>query len=281
MNCSTPRHVASPGKAATKDCRVCDRERVAIQTPPAEAAYLTSVVHRLHTVLGDVLIAVYPTGSLALDGYVPGRSDLDLIVVVETPPPAPVLHAVAARLDHTELPCPATGLELVLYSRQAVNDGGIEAAYALDLNTGRYLPPKVSLDPAGGPGFWYPIDRSITYQSDLALTGPSPRTLLGPARFEALLPVVVESVRAHAAAIVEHGDNAVLNGCRAMRFGAERRWYAKPAAARWALDAAPAFRGLIESALASHAAGRSTRRPLPAAEVTAFLEYVLHRLLGT
>jgi hypothetical protein len=266
---------------------------VTIQTPPAEAAYLASVVHRLRTVLGDALIAVYPTGSLALAGYVPGRSDLDLIAVVERPPPATVLRTVAARLDHGELPCPATGLELVVYPRKAVDNGGVEAGYALDLNTGRELPAKVSLDPADGPGFWYSIDRAITYQSDLALAGPSPRTVLGHARFEVLLPVVIESVRAHAAKVTEHsvtehgvsqhsgehGDNAVLNGCRAMRFGAERRWYAKPAAGRWAVAVAPAFGGLIESALASHAAGRSTDRTLPAAEVTAFLEYVVSRLL--
>jgi hypothetical protein len=267
---------------------------VTIQTPPAEAAYLTSVVDRLRAVLGDALIAVYPTGSLALDGYVPGRSDLDLIAVVEGQPPAPVLRTVAGRLAHEELPCPATGLELVVYTRHAVADGGVEAGYALDLNTGRELPPKVSLDPDEGLSFWYPIDRSITYQSDLALTGASPRTLLTPARFEVLLPVVVESVRAHAGvvapdavtpdavtpdAVTPDDDNAVLNGCRAMRFGAERRWYAKPSAARWALDAAPTFSGLIESALASHAAGRSARHALPAAEVTAFLEYVLTRLL--
>lgn len=249
-----------------------------IHIPPAESAYLTSVINQLRDVLGDDLIAVYPTGSLALDGYVPGRSDIDLITVVEGNASAPVLRAVAARLSHEALPCPSTGLELVLYSRQAVACGGVEAGYALDLNTGRELPPKVSLDPTDGPGFWYPIDRSITYQSNVALAGAPPQEVLTPARFETLLPVVVESVRAHAENSEGDSDNAVLNGCRAMRFGAERRWYAKPAAARWARDAAPAFRELIDAALASHAAGRSNRRPLPAADVAAFLEYVLSRL---
>jgi hypothetical protein len=251
---------------------------VTLRTPPAEAAYLTSVVDRLRALLGDELVAVYPTGSLALDGYVPGRSDIDLIAGVEGQPPPAVLRAVAAGLDHDELPCPAAGLEFVLYARAAVDSGGVGAGYALDLNTGRELPAKINLDPTHGPGFWYPIDRSISYQCDVALTGPSPRTLLRPAPFDVLLPVVVESVRAHAAAVVEHGDNAVLNGCRAMRFGAERRWHAKPAAARWALDTAPAFHDLIESALVSHAAGRTARRTLPTAEVTAFLGHVVDRL---
>ncbi|MGC9667835.1 aminoglycoside adenylyltransferase domain-containing protein [Planosporangium sp. 12N6] len=250
-----------------------------IRTPPAEAAYLTSVVDRLRAVLGGELVAVYPTGSLALDGYVPGRSDLDLIAVVDRPLPASALRTVASRLSHDELPCPAAGLEFVLYTRQAVGDGGVDAGYSLDLNTGRDLPPKMSLDPAEGPAFWYPIDRSITYQSDTALTGPAPRTVVRAAPFETLLPVVVESVLAHAAAVAEHGDNAVLNGCRALRFGAERRWYAKPAAARWTLDAAPPFRDLVESAIASHAAGRNGHPALPAADVTAFLGYVVERLV--
>ncbi|GAA1822354.1 hypothetical protein GCM10009835_48870 [Planosporangium flavigriseum] len=236
----------------------------------------------MRAVLGDALIAVYPTGSLALAGYVPGRSDLDLIAVVAEQTTASALRTVAARLAHEELPCPATGLELVVYRKQTVMDGGVEAGYALDFNTGRELPAKVSLDPAEGPSFWYPIDRSITYQSDLALDGASPRSLLTPARFDVLLPVVIESVRAHGDAIGEHGDNSVLNGCRALRFGVERRWYAKPAAGRWTRNAAPEFGPLIDAALASHAAGRPARQSasqaLSAAEVTAFLEYVLERL---
>ena len=52
---------------------------------------------------------------------------------------------------------------------------------------------------------------------------------------------MVESMRTHAAELGEHGDNAVLNACRALRFGAERRWYPKPAAARWARPAVPQF----------------------------------------
>jgi hypothetical protein len=249
-----------------------------VRVPEAEAEYVATVVHRLRAVLAEELVGVYPTGSLALDRYTPGRSDIDLIAVVEHTPPPDVLRTIGARLSHAALPCPATGLEFVLCSRQAISAGGVGAGYALDLNTGRELPPKVSLDPRDGPTFWYAIDRSITYQSGTALTGPPPRALLPPVPFDVLMPVVIESLHAHLTAILEHGDNAVLNGCRALRFGAERRWYAKPAAARWAMRSAPAFDDLIASAIASHAAGRATRRALPTEDVTAFLDHVLCRL---
>ncbi|MFD1320182.1 aminoglycoside adenylyltransferase domain-containing protein [Micromonospora sonneratiae] len=249
-----------------------------IRVPPAEAAYVDSVVRRLRAMLGEELIGVYPTGSLALDGYTPGRSDIDLIAVVDRTPPPETLTEIASRLAHDRLPCPATGLEFVLYPSGTARAGRVDAGYVLDLNTGRELPSKVSLDPSDGPGFWYAIDRSITCQSGTALTGPDPRTVLRPVPFDALLPVVVESIEAHLAATAEHGDNSVLNGCRALRFAAQRRWHAKPDAARWARSAAPAHAGLIDAAIASHAAGRAAGRAVPAAEVAAFLGYVLSRL---
>jgi hypothetical protein len=252
---------------------------MAIRMPPAVTAYLAAVVDRLRSVLADTLIAVYPTGSLALDGYVPGRSDIDVMAVVERTPARPVLRTIAARLSQRELPCPATGLEFVLYPRAAVTSG-VEAGYALDLNTGPELPPKIGLDPAGEPRFWYVIDRAICYQSDRTLFGPPPHAVLRPVPFGTLLPVVIESVRAHADTFAEHGDNAVLNACRALRFGAQRRWYAKPVAANWALDAVPDHRDLIETAMASHRAGRANRPPVPAAAAGAFLGYVVRRLSG-
>jgi Domain of unknown function (DUF4111) len=250
----------------------------AVAVPSAEAGYLRAVVGRLAAVLGDGLVGVYPTGSVALSAYTPGRSDLDIMAVVAQPPPAPLLREVARRLSHDVLPCPATGLEFVLYPRDVVATASGQAGYLLDLNTGRELKAKASTDPAGEPRFWYVIDRAITAQSGLSLAGtPVPDLFTAPA-FETLRAVVVESMRTHAAQLGEHGDNAVLNACRALRFGAQRRWYPKPVAALWAGAAVPQFSDLIESAMASYAAGRAARRQLPAGQVSAFLDYVLRQL---
>jgi hypothetical protein len=201
--------------------------------------------------------------------------------VTTAPPARQVLRELAARLDHDELPCPAAGLEFVLYPEETVRAGTVVAGYALDLNTGRELTPKASTEPGGGPAFWYAIDRSVTYQCGTALFGPPPRTLLRLVPFETLLPVVIESLETHRAELGEHGDNSVLNGCRALRFAAEQRWYAKPAAARWAREAAPAYAELITSAIASHAAGRAAGQALPMAGVAAFLDHVLDQLRAT
>ncbi|HEY0698941.1 MAG TPA: aminoglycoside adenylyltransferase domain-containing protein [Micromonospora sp.] len=259
-----------------------DRARAAgaLRVPAAEADYLRAVLHRLRDLLGDDLLAVYPTGSLALAAYTPGRSDIDLMAVVADDPGPAVLRAVAARLAHSERPCPAAGLEFVLDPRSTAVAGHTDAGYLLDLNTGRDLPAKASLGPGDEPGFWYPIDRAVTWQADVTLAGPSPRGLLRPVPFAELLPVVAESVRVHRATATDPGnrDNAVLNAARAWCFAVRRQWYAKPAAARWAADAAPEHADLLDAAAASHAAGRRSLRVLPADPVTAFLDHVSAQL---
>ncbi|MGX7672692.1 aminoglycoside adenylyltransferase domain-containing protein [Plantactinospora sp. DSM 117369] len=246
--------------------------------PSDVSAYLARVLDRLRTVLGDALLGVYPTGSLALDGYSPGRSDIDLIAVVERAGPA-VLETLAAELSHDVLPCPATGLEFVLYERSAVAGAGSGAGFALNLNTGRELPPKVGFGASEDEAvFWYPIDRSISSQQGLALLGPPPATLLAPVPFDALLPVLVESVEARLHADLDLGDNAVLNGCRSLRYASHRRWYAKRPAAQWAAGAAPEFGPLIQAALRGYARGRTAGDTLDEAQVHAFLTFVLDRL---
>jgi hypothetical protein len=246
--------------------------------PPAEADYLAAVVHKLRTHMGAALVGVYPTGSVALGAYRAGRSDLDLIAVLAQPPSPSVLRDLAAQLRHEVLPCPAAGLELVVYPQQTVSTATVAAGYLLDLNTGRDLTTKVSLNPDDGPQFWYSIDRAVTRQAGVRLMGPSVPDLFATVPFDALLDVVIESVRAHREAIAEHGDNGVLNACRALRFGVERRWYAKESAADWAASVTPEFGALIGSAAASYAAGRAAGRSLPGEAVSAFLTVVLARL---
>ncbi|GIG91349.1 aminoglycoside adenylyltransferase domain-containing protein [Plantactinospora endophytica] len=246
--------------------------------PPAETAYLAGVLARLRAVLGDTLLGVYPTGSLALDGYTPGRSDVDLIAVVEQADLA-VLETVAAELSHDVLPCPATGLEFVLYERSTLAVAGTGAGFVLNLNTGRELPPKVEFGAGDDEAvFWYPIDRSISSQQGHALLGPPPGTLLGPVPFATLLPVVVESVEARLHADLDLGDNAVLNACRSLRYATHRRWYPKRQAAQWAAGVAPKFGPLIDAALRSYARGRAAGATVDGAEVRAFLAFVLGRL---
>ncbi|WP_426501975.1 aminoglycoside adenylyltransferase domain-containing protein [Dactylosporangium sp. McL0621] len=235
--------------------------------------YLGAVVGRLQSVFRGRLVGVYPAGSLAFDAYVPGRSDIDLLAVADHPAPAEIAAVVAA-LDHRALPCPAAGLEFVLYDRATLARLATEAGFALNLNTGAELPYKAETGPGDGLTFWYPIDRDMVRQQRRALIGPPFPDLVTRVRPRRLLPVVAESVAAQLAGLGDHGDNAVLNGCRALRYHAEHTWSPKRAAAAWAVEHLPAQAPVIRAALASHAESRAAGRSVDRAAAESFLKKV-------
>jgi hypothetical protein len=239
---------------------------------------LTAATGRVVHTLNQQLVGLYTTGSLALGSYYHGRSDIDLMAVTD-PIDDSTVADLATALDHRVLPCPASGLEFVLYPRATVTTAEPVAGYLLNLNTGAQLPAKVNRNPVDDQAFWYVIDRSIAYQAGRALYGPSPRQVLRPMAFERLVPVVIDSVvSARTSPSTDLLDNAVLNGCRALRFATDRVWLAKLPAARRTVAELPAYRDLINSAIQAFGRGRHAGGSLPDREVAAFQDEVLRRM---
>jgi nucleotidyltransferase-like protein len=251
-----------------------------VATVPEEVSgYLRAVTSRIRDVLSDQLVGVYTTGSLALGDYRPGRSDIDLMAVVDGSPDLGKRGQLVPQLDHRVLACPAAGLEFVLYPLTIVSQPTVSAGYLLNLNTGRVLPSVVSFDPGDGPAFWYPIDRAITYQSGEPLYGPPAAELFIALPFDDLLGVVIASAKAHSDP--QEGDlldNAVLNGCRALCFAQDRRWYAKVDAAERVLPIAGGFAPLVAASVVSFNSGRRQTTTLDRDTVRAFLLDVVQRL---
>lgn len=218
--------------------------------------YLSQVATRLHELLGEELVGVYAGGSIALGGYEPGRSDVDVAAVSRGALPVETRSGVAAELRHESLPCPARGLELVLYSSATVRVATRDPGYELDLNTGRAMPLHFSVDPSEAPGrHWYVIDRAILREHGRVLAGPRPEDLFAPIPRTMLLPALRDSLHWHETAGDARPDDAVLNGCRAWLYATEGRWSSKVDAAAWArlrVDDPE----LIEAAIAARRGGR-------------------------
>ncbi|MGC9539074.1 aminoglycoside adenylyltransferase domain-containing protein [Streptomyces sp. UG1] len=249
---------------------------------PAELRpYLQEVVRRTHSVCGSHLVSVIAVGSVALGDYRHGRSDTDVTVVVDLPLPRGTLTELAAALTHPALPCPAAGLELVVYDEGFAARASGEAGYLLDLNTGPLLPGKVSLDPARSPAFWYVIDRSVAHQAGRALHGRPARAVIAePARAD-VLTALRASVREHSTGEGHLADNRVLNGCRSVQYCRTGRWQAKRRAARAVAAAEARFRPLLTAAAHSYERPRTAAADLPATEVRAFLAWVAEQVDAT
>jgi Domain of unknown function (DUF4111)/Nucleotidyltransferase domain len=251
-----------------------------VATVPEEVnRYLHAVTARVRDVFGDRVVGVYTTGSLALGGYRSGRSDIDLMAVVSESQDLDLRRELVRQLDHQVLACPAAGLEFVLYPLTTVSQPTTAAGYLINFNTGPALPPVTSFDPGDAPAFWYAIDRAITYQSGEALYGPAAAELFAPLPFDDLLQVVIASVEAHSDPQEGHLlDNAVLNGCRALSFARDRRWYAKVDAAEHSLSSVGQFAPLVSAAIVSFRSGRQRGAGIDRDAVQAFLSEVLRKL---
>lgn len=202
---------------------------------PAADHYLRDLVAASGTVLGDRLVGVYAINSVARENYLPGRSDLDVAVIVDAALADPMKRRMADALRHPRLPCPAPRLELVVYRREVVADPGARPAFELNLNTGPAIADHLATDPADEPRHWFVLDLAAAAEVAHVLAGPPATEIFGPVP----RPVALAALRASRAWHAEHDSaapNRVLNDCRAWLFVTEDRWSTKAEAAGWAID---------------------------------------------
>lgn len=207
---------------------------------PAARRYLSDLVGAARDILGDDLVGAYAAGSLALDAYEPGRSDIDVALVVEDRLPDEHKRHLVARLRHDVLPCPARGLELVVYRCEVARSGTPDAGFALELNTGATMAFRATYHwqerPESDGRFWYGLDRSILHQSGLRLDGPPAAEMftdLAPADVRRLL---VDALTWWLARPVGSADDAVLGACRSLVKIRDGVWLSKVAAGRRLAD---------------------------------------------
>lgn len=248
---------------------------------PEVDEYLTALAHTCRDLLGDELVGVYAAGSLALDGYRPGRSDIDVAVVVRSALADQAKQALVHGLRHEILPCPARGLELVVYRADVAGAGSVEPGFEVELNTGARMDFRATFDPADRPAvdgaFWYAIDRGILADHGRAVVGPPAATVFtSPTEWD-LARLLAESLRWHLDSPAAASDDAVLNACRALCRVRTGRWLAKPVAGG-AVRSQP---GSLDPTVIREAfRARDGGPPLDAARVRRFQREVLQLIEG-
>ncbi|WP_433686851.1 nucleotidyltransferase domain-containing protein [Micromonospora carbonacea] len=231
------------------------------------ARYLTELVAAAGEALGDDLVGAYAAGSVALGAYQPGCSDVDVALLCARPLPAGRKGELVARLRHEALPCPARGLELVVYRRDVARSGTPEPGFEVELNTGARMPPRVTWsgdERAAADGrFWYGLDRSILHAGGLALLGPPAGEAFADLTPADLRRLLVDALTWWLALPTPPGDepaagteDAVLGACRALVRCRDGGWLPKVAAGRRLVGQGHPAAGLIERAIAARRGGR-------------------------
>ncbi|WP_435771519.1 aminoglycoside adenylyltransferase domain-containing protein [Nocardioides sp. SYSU DS0651] len=228
----------------------------------------------LERALGPDLVGVYFVGSVALGGYVPGGSDIDLVAVSESALGAAQGLEVASAVLEVSEACPARGVEFTLYRREEAATPPTGADFEVNVTGGPRMPTAVRMDAGGEPGFWYVLDRAIAHRSAVVVTGPPPSTVFADVPRAALLGAMSDSMRWHRA----HERttlHSVLNACRAWRFAEEDVLGSKLEGAAWARSRWPEP-DVIDAAVALR---RGEEATLEGAAVGALLSAVTERLL--
>jgi Nucleotidyltransferase domain len=201
----------------------------------AERAYLAELAEKLQGILGASLVGVYAGGSWALGGYEPPDSDLDVAVVIPEPLSDEGADGLVAALRHEAFPCPARGLELVVYTWESAASGTTDPGFELNLNTGARLTFRADREPQPGERHWFAVDRSVLAAHGIALLGPPAAEVFAPIAADDLRPVLADVLLWYEREAPE-SDDAILNAGRALRFAREGVWLPKPALRAWAAE---------------------------------------------
>lgn len=224
---------------------------------PDVAVFGNQVNTVLARIVGNDLVGAYFVGSVALGGYVPGESDVDIAAVSRSALSEEQKRSVAAAIVEVSASCPARGLEFTLYRREVAGSLPEGADFEVNANGGPRMPTAVHLDSAAEQGFWYVLDRAIAHRSGVVIGGPPPSTVFADVPRRTLLDAMSESMAWHRAH--EKGTlYSVLNACRAWRFAEEDVLGSKLEGAAWVrprwsdtgvIDAAVALRRGEEATL--------------------------------
>ena len=188
---------------------------------------------------------MYAHGSLLLGGYLPTRSDIDVLVVVADPLSSAEQADLAARLSEDALPCPAVGLEMSAVLTSVAAAPTARPAFELHVTTAPG--DRKVVDGHGHPG-----------DPDLVLHFAVCHAL-GYAPFAEVPPsLVLARVADELTWAAEHNPSeyAVLNACRAWRYAVDGTLVSKVDGGRWAEPRLTGSeRTLVRDALALQSGG--------------------------
>ncbi len=201
-------------------------------------AYCESVVAVCERVTRDSLVAAWVVGSLATEDFEATRSDIDLLIICRDPLGLKPKQQLTRELSHEVLPCPAHGLDLVVYRQGVVDPITRTPEYEFSISSGVDWEDEASF---GGP---YPgglIDLALARQFGTVLLGPSPAECVDPIPEQWVLEELLASLRWHAGKVHDSfhdptGSHAVLNACRALAYLSGCGFLSKSAGAAWLSD---------------------------------------------
>lgn len=136
---------------------------------------------------------------------------------------------MVAALRQEAFPCPARGLELVVYAHG-------DPTPQLNLNTGEHMDFLATFERGEDSPHWFVLDRAIIGQRGLVLTGPPPAEALVPPSEDEILEALAVGLQWYRDHPEEPRDDAALNAVRSRVYLETGRWASKAEAVELLLN---------------------------------------------
>ncbi len=229
-------------------------------------------------ILHETLVGAILHGSLTMDDFQPGTSDLDLLLVVERGLTSSEADALVEAVRGAD-PGPAGGVDLLVVTRRTAATPGdcprLELLVGLRHGAGAEVEVEGQADQA--PDLWPELSEARA--NGRSLLGQEPRVVIGEVPFDRVAENGMGWLRTWLERTDDHNNAAhmVLTACRMWRFQVTGEHTSKTDAARWAWDRDPSLIG-VERALAARTTSEAAL--ISADEVARVLNRVLRDLNG-
>jgi predicted nucleotidyltransferase len=203
------------------------------------------LAYRCAAALGGAVVSVILHGSLKLGEFTPGRSDIDMLVVVDAPLGDDQVMRLQGAVEQPRTEAP-TRVDLRLVTRATAASPPrvpeLEAAFEIRLGNDKELMRRVA-----EPDLL--AELSIARANGRRIVGAAPWAVIGTVPAEWLRDVGDRQLAMWQDLIddADHSELMVLTACRIWRFSAEGVHCSKAAAGRWALDRDPSLRAVEEA----------------------------------
>lgn len=220
--------------------------------------------------LGTSVESVVLHGSLASGGFVPGRSDIDLLVVAAHPLTDDQLAALADAVRAVAPEAPAR-VDLRVVTRAVAlsprRDPPLEVEVAV--RPGSEPPVRVEARVPGEPDVV--VELSICRRHGIVLRGRSPAEVIGPVPDSWVADVGDAQLADWQALPFEpyYAELMVFTACRVWRFAVEAVHCPKRDAAQWVLERDPRLQAVHDALRRRHVDGRHVIAEAPVRDLLA------------
>ncbi|WP_127529443.1 aminoglycoside adenylyltransferase domain-containing protein [Paenibacillus kobensis] len=236
---------------------------------------------RFSEILKENVVGVYLHGSLAMGGFNPDRSDMDLLVVIQHKLTKEVQQQLAKMLlaAHDELPG-GGGFELSVILESVVTDFIYPTPFEFHYSGYHREKYRTDEDYICG-GFTDPdlaAHLTVIYHRGRTIIGKPIHSLFQPIKRDYYIQSIMNDIEEAPKSIVDSPVYYTLNLCRVLMYMREGAVSSKEEGGEWGIATIPQYAVVIAGCLNQYRGEENVDNNVPSSEYIRFAEYMLFEI---